>query len=76
MLEHHDDVFAEFPDHKEKIAKLMHDDHHFAILVKDYAMLDRTVFGLEERGTPVDDHVIEDLKKQRLHLKDQIFASL
>ena len=54
----------------------MHDDHHFAILVKDYAMLDRTVFGLEERGTPVDDHVIEDLKKQRLHLKDQIFASL
>lgn len=76
MLEHHDNVLAEFPEHKEKISHLIRDDHKFAILVKDYALLDKKVFGLEAQGTPVGDHVIEDLKKQRLHLKDQIFASL
>lgn len=76
MLEHHDNLFAEFPEHKEKISRLLHEDHKFAIMVKDYAMLDKKVFGLEAAGSPVEDHVIEDLKKQRLHLKDQIFAAL
>lgn len=76
MLEQHDDVFAEFPEHKEKIADLLQNDRHFALLVKDYALVDKKVFGLEAQGTPVDDRVIEDLKKQRLHLKDQISALL
>ena len=76
MLQQHDDIFAEFPEHKLKISALMRDDQHFATLVNDYAMLDKTVFGLEARGTPVDDRVIEDLKKQRLHLKDQISERL
>lgn len=76
MLQHHDDLFAEFPDRKERISHLIGEDPRFARLVEDYAMLDRKVFELESKGTPVTDHSIEDLKKQRLALKDQIFNAL
>lgn len=76
MLEHHDDVFTEFPEYKDKIAGMLRDDRRFALLVDDYALVDRQVFGLESRGAPVGGRVIEDLKKQRLHLKDRICAAL
>ncbi len=76
MLEQHDDIFAELPEHRTKISQLMRDNRKFALLVDDYAMLAKKIFTLEARGAPVGDRVIEDLKKQRLHLKDQIFAAL
>lgn len=76
MLEQHDNLLAEFPEHRAKISALIAEDRRFASLVKDYSMLDKKVFSLEAAGTPVTDTVIEDLKKQRLHLKDRIHAAL
>lgn len=76
MLQHHDDVYAEFPDCKDKIDRLLRESRRFAQLIDDYARVDQNVFGLESKGAPVGGHVIEDLKKQRLHLKDRIQASL
>jgi uncharacterized protein YdcH (DUF465 family) len=42
----------------------------------DYDGLDAQVRHLEELGTPVADETIEDLKKQRLLLKDTLYGIL
>ncbi len=75
MLEKHD-VFAEFPEHRERIEAMMRENDSFRSLVDEYGQLDREVYGLESAGTPVSDQAIEDMKKRRLNLKDRIFAAL
>jgi uncharacterized protein YdcH (DUF465 family) len=39
----------------------------------EYDTLDARVRRLEELGTPVADETIEDLKKERLLLKDRLY---
>jgi uncharacterized protein YdcH (DUF465 family) len=61
---------------KEKISALRVDNTDFARLMDEYDTLDAHVRSLEELGTPVADETIEELKKQRLHLKDTLYAIL
>jgi uncharacterized protein len=48
----------------------------FARLMDDYDALDAHVRDLEELGTPVADETIEELKKERLVLKDTLYGIL
>ncbi|NVZ08470.1 DUF465 domain-containing protein [Allochromatium humboldtianum] len=73
MLGESHDLLHEFPDLDQKIAALRADNPEFARLMDEYDSLDARVRQFEELGTPVADETIEDLKKQRLHLKDTLY---
>ena len=73
MLGESHDLLHEFPDLEQKIAALRADSPEFAQLMDEYDNLDARVRQIEELGTPVADETIEDLKKQRLNLKDALY---
>lgn len=70
------DVLHEFPELEGKIDEMRASNAAFAELMDDYDELDAKVRQLEELGTPVADETIEDLKKQRLLLKDRLYDLL
>lgn len=76
MLGESHDLLHEFPDLENKIANLRTANAEFARLMDDYDGLDAQVRDIEELGTPVADETIEELKKQRLHLKDSLYIML
>jgi uncharacterized protein YdcH (DUF465 family) len=76
MLGEIHDLVHEFPDLEGKIDEMRANNATFAELMDAYDALDAKVRKLEELGTPVADETIEDLKKERLHLKDQLYDLL
>ncbi|QVL49962.1 MAG: DUF465 domain-containing protein [Thiocapsa sp.] len=76
MLGESHDLLHEFPDLEAKISALRSSNAEFAQLMDDYDTLDARVRDLEELGTPVADETIEELKKERLVLKDTLYAIL
>ncbi|MEW6693202.1 MAG: YdcH family protein [Pseudomonadota bacterium] len=76
MTVDHHDLAHEFPEHKERIHQLKMDDAHFAKLFEEYNDLTNRIEVLENNEVPVADESLEDLKKQRLTLKDQLYAML
>ena len=76
MLGESHDLLHEFPDLEQKIANLRASNEEFAHLMTDYDTLDARVRKLEELGTPVADETIEDLKKERLLMKDRLYELL
>ena len=75
ILEPHD-LHSEFPEYHGKILALKASDPHFASLFAQYHEVNRHVQNIElntELGTDLE---LEVLKKQRLHLKDELYAIL
>lgn len=70
------ELHEEFPDHAETLHKLKTTDAHFARLSDEYHVVNREIHRIEAEIEPASDEVLEDLKKKRLHLKDQIAAML
>lgn len=66
----------EFPEMKERIHALKVANAHFARLADEYHTLNREIHRVEAAGVNVDDAAFEDLKKQRLVLKDELFSLL
>ncbi|MEQ3515554.1 YdcH family protein [Pseudoalteromonas sp. BZB3] len=56
--------------------ELKMNDRHFARLFDDYHNLDHEVIRIEEGVENTSDEYLESLKKQRLHLKDQLYSIL
>ncbi len=68
------DFLQEFPEFKERVHTLKMSDQHFARLYQAYQDCSNALHRIEQEiETPSDAHV-EDLKKQRLHLKDRLLA--
>jgi len=76
MLGEKHDLVHEFPDLEGKIEVMRENDASFAGLMDQYDEIDARVRRLEELGTPVADETIEDLKKERLLLKDRLYERL
>ncbi|WP_058553378.1 YdcH family protein [Thiohalocapsa sp. ML1] len=76
MLGEKHDLIHEFPELEGKIEAMRESNEPFASLMDQYDDLDSRVRKLEELGTPVADETIEELKKQRLLLKDQLYELL
>ncbi len=70
------DLDHEFPEFKDRIAALRGANPVLAALFADYDKVEAEVHRLEELDVPVADTLFEDLKKQRVLLKDQIYAVL
>lgn len=65
-----------FPEYRELISQLKTSDSHFSRLFDAHNTLDQRIKNMESRvesGTPTE---IEVLKKEKLALKDQLYAVL
>lgn len=70
------ELHEEFPEAANTLHALKTSDAHFARLADEYHTVNREVHRIETDVEPASDDVLEDLKKKRLNLKDQIAAIL
>jgi uncharacterized protein YdcH (DUF465 family) len=75
QVEHHD-LHHEFPEYLDFIHALQASSEQFGHLYDQYQNLTREVERLEEEDLPVDDFTIENMKKHRVWLKDQMYRML
>lgn len=66
------ELAEEFPDQAEAIRARKASDAHFAKLVDAYHEINRAVHRAETDVEPTDDLHMAEMRKQRLHLKDEI----
>ena len=70
------DLIHEFPEYREKIHELKTHDAHFARLFASYHDADHAVHRIETGVENTSDDFLEEQKKARLHLKDQLYRML
>ncbi|MEL6617651.1 MAG: YdcH family protein [Pseudomonadota bacterium] len=70
------ELAADFPEHAEQISALKQSDAHFARLVDKYHTVNRDVHRAETDVSPMDDLAMNELRKQRMALKDEIYGLL
>jgi uncharacterized protein YdcH (DUF465 family) len=64
---------VEFPDLAPRIHDLKTKDHHFAHMLSSHDDIDKQITQVEKGAANIDDLALEKLKKERLHLKDELF---
>ena len=65
-----------FPEYRDLISKLKQEDAHFARLFDEHNELDDKITGLENNPVTSGSEEIEELKKAKLKLKDELYALL
>lgn len=75
QVDHHD-IYTEFPEMRDAIDALKGGNAHFTRLFATYSRLTGKVEDLEAHDMPVADFTLEDMKKQRVKLKDEIYHML
>jgi len=65
-----------FPEYRELISKLKTSDRHFSHLFDKHNDLDAKIIRMEDHKESATTEQIEILKKEKLLLKDQIYAVL
>ena len=75
QVDHHD-LDHEFPEFNDAIRVLQTGNAHFAQLYASYQRLTGRVEDLEAHDMPVADFTLEDMKKQRVKLKDELYHLL
>lgn len=76
MLGEHHHLAQEFPEYKDKIHELKTHDPAFAELLDKYDALDDEIYRIEEQIETPSDEYTEELKVQRVQLKDQLYSML
>lgn len=66
------ELHEEFPEKAAAIHTLKTSNAHFARIAEEYHTLNRSIHRMETNVEPADDATIENLKKKRLSLKDEI----
>jgi uncharacterized protein len=74
-MEKHD-ILHEFPELKEKIHALKVSDLHFRKLFDEYHEIDHQIHSIETGAEVAADDHLTKLRKERLHLKDSLYAIL
>ena len=65
-----------FPEYRELISKLKQQDAHFARLFDEHNALDDKISGLVNNPVTSGLDEIEELKKEKLQLKDRLYEIL
>ena len=65
-----------FPEYRDLISRLKTEDAHFSRLFERHNELDHRIDNMETGVTSVDSFTIESLKKEKLLLKDKLYAVL
>lgn len=66
----------EFPEHAAKISALKQSDAHFAKLSDAYHEVNRAIHRAETDVEPTDDLHMQQMRKERMSMKDEIWAML
>ena len=75
MTDKHD-LIHEFPEYRDAIHELKMNDNHFARLFDEYHDIDHEIVRIENGAEASSDDYLENRKKIRLKLKDELFAML
>ena len=75
QVDHHD-LYSEFPEMRDAIDALKISHAQFGRIFAQYNRLTGRVEDLEEHDMPIADFTLEDMKKHRVKLKDQIYDYL
>ena len=70
------ELVHEKPESKETIQHLKSNNHHFAELYDEYHKVETEVHRFETGAENASSEHLEDLKKQRLNLKDKLFRMI
>jgi uncharacterized protein YdcH (DUF465 family) len=70
------DLHAEFADDGALLHRLKLSDSHFQKVADSYHAVNREIHRIESEVEPASDQRLEDLKKRRLGLLDQVSAIL
>ena len=73
MQHEHHDLIHEFPEYREQIHNLKTTNEQFRELFDAYHKIDREVYRVENSIEPRADVVLEELKKRRFAIKDELF---
>jgi uncharacterized protein YdcH (DUF465 family) len=65
-----------FPEYRDLITTLKSQDPHFTRLFHLHNELDQEIKNMEMGLQPASDMAIEQLKKEKLHVKDQLYIIL
>jgi uncharacterized protein YdcH (DUF465 family) len=65
-----------FPEYRDLITQLKTSDHHFGRLFDQHNALDQKIKNMESRIEAATHEQVELLKKEKLQLKDQLYAIL
>lgn len=76
MFNQSHDIGQEFPEYREQIHNLKTNDRHFARIWDEYHEVDRQLLRIEQELETPSDLIVEDYKKKRLMLKDEILSYL
>jgi uncharacterized protein YdcH (DUF465 family) len=70
------ELAEEFPEHIELMHDLRGSDAHFAKLSEAYHTANRAVHSAETNVQPASDEHLLELRKERMRLKDDVYAYL
>lgn len=70
------ELAEEFPELKEKIHELKSSNGHFSKLFDEYHEINRAVHRAETNVEPTDDLHMEDMRKKRMLLKDELYSMM
>ncbi|MBI2469617.1 MAG: DUF465 domain-containing protein [Planctomycetes bacterium] len=76
MQHEHHDLIHEFPEYREQIHNLKTTNEQFRELFDAYHKIDREVYRVENNIEPRAAVALEELKKRRLAIKDELFRIL
>tara|TARA_R110001592_G_scaffold177076_2_gene417273 strand:- start:78143 stop:78391 length:249 start_codon:yes stop_codon:yes gene_type:complete len=76
MLNEKHDLIHELPEHKDLIHELKMKNNHFARLFDEYHDTDHEVHRIETGVEATADVYLEQRKKQRLKLKDELYQMI
>jgi uncharacterized protein YdcH (DUF465 family) len=76
MQGHHHTIGDEFPEHKEQIHTLKTSNAHFQSLLTKWEEVDKQIARAESRIELMSEGQEEQLRRNRLALKDEIYAML
>lgn len=67
---------AEFPQLVDKMHTLRETDAHFAKLYEEYHEVNGAIHRSETDVEPIDDFHMEEMRKKRMELKDELYGML
>lgn len=73
MLNEKHDLIHELPEYRDIIHTLKTSNNHFSRLFDEYHKIDHEVHRIETGVETTSDEYLEEKKKLRLHLKDELF---
>jgi uncharacterized protein YdcH (DUF465 family) len=76
MLNEKHDLVHELPEYRDTIHDLKMNNHHFSRLFEEYHDIDHEIHRIETGVTTTSDEYLNERKKVRLQLKDELFQMI